>query len=145
MAMSEGFQAFFREAPEVAAAWLGIDQTLAEHSALDPKTAELAYLAVLAALGLERGIAFHAAEARRLGALRNEVRSAVLIGLPTVGNRGIEPWRKRSAPSARSERSAAGDNGTGTSSQITQARRYRLRMEQLGAVEFAKIVYNRTA
>ena len=39
--MSEGFQAFFREAPEVAA-WMGVDQTLAEHSALDPKTAELA-------------------------------------------------------------------------------------------------------
>ena len=90
MAMSEGFQVFFRETPEVAAAWMGMDQTLAEHSALDPKTAELAYLAVLAALGLERGIAFHAAEARRLGASRDEVRSTILIGLPAAGNRVIE-------------------------------------------------------
>ena len=91
MALSEGFQAFFREAPEVAAAWLGIYQTLTEHSALEPKIVELAYLAVPTALGLERGIAFHTAEARKLGVLRNEVRSAVLIGLPTLGNRVIEP------------------------------------------------------
>ncbi len=88
--MSEGFQAFLRETPEIAAAWMGMDRTLAEHSALDPKTAELAYLAVLAALGLKRGVAFHAAEARKLGASREEVRSAILIGLPAAGHRVIE-------------------------------------------------------
>lgn len=90
MAMSEGFQVLFREAPATIQAWLNVDRALAEHSALDPKTAELAYLAVLAALGLERGIAFHAAEARKLGATRAEVLSAVLVGLPAAGHRVIE-------------------------------------------------------
>jgi len=90
MAMSEGFQAVFREKPEVMRAWLKADEVLAEHSALDPKTSELAYLAVLAALGLERGIAFHAAEAKQRGASRDEVISAVLVGLPAAGNRVIE-------------------------------------------------------
>ncbi len=90
MSMSPGFQAFLRDAPEVAAAWLAANGTLAERSSLDPKTAELAYLAVLAALGLDRGVAFHAAEAKRLGATREEVRDAILVGLPVAGLRVTE-------------------------------------------------------
>lgn len=90
MPMSAGFQTLFREAPELIQTWLSVDRALAEHSALDPKTAELAYLAVLAALGLERGIEFHAVEAKRLGATRAEVLSAVLVGLPAAGHRVIE-------------------------------------------------------
>jgi alkylhydroperoxidase/carboxymuconolactone decarboxylase family protein YurZ len=90
MAMSEGFNILFREKPEVIQAWLNTDKVISQHSALEPKTAELAYLAVLAALGLERGIAFHAGEAMRLGASRDEVISAVLVGLPAAGNRVIE-------------------------------------------------------
>ena len=90
MAMSAGFQAFFREVPEVATAWMGVDRALSERVLLDPKTAELAYLATIAALGLERGVAFHAAEAKRLGATRDEVIGAVLVGLPAAGHRVIE-------------------------------------------------------
>ena len=54
--------------------------------ALDPKTKSLAYVAVLAALGLKSGVPFHAAEAKRAGASRAEVISAILIGLPAGGN-----------------------------------------------------------
>lgn len=88
--MSPGFQILMRERPEVMQAWLGTDRVIGEHSALDPKTAELIYIAVLGALGLQRGIPFHATEAKRLGATRNEVISAVLVGLPAAGNRVIE-------------------------------------------------------
>ena len=90
MPMSAGFYHLFQQRPEVMQAWLNVDKVITEHSALDPKTAELAYIAVLAALGLERGIAVHVEEVRKLGASREEVLSAVLVGLPAAGNRVIE-------------------------------------------------------
>ena len=56
-----------------------------ENSALDKKTNELAYISVLSAVRLIDGIAFHVKLAKRLGATRDEVKSAVLVGLPAVG------------------------------------------------------------
>ena len=84
--VSNAFQAFMNEAPQHAQAWGAMVQGVATASALDGKTAALAYLAVLAALRLESGIPFHAQAARRLGASRDEVISAVLIGLPAAGH-----------------------------------------------------------
>ncbi len=83
--VSEAFQAFLREAPEHAHAWGAMVGGLAEASALDKKTAALAYLAVLAAAHLGGGISFHVRAAREAGASREEVVSAILIGLPAVG------------------------------------------------------------
>jgi alkylhydroperoxidase/carboxymuconolactone decarboxylase family protein YurZ len=85
--VSDAFQAFLREAPGHAQAWMGAVQGLGAASALDEKTAALAYLAVLAALRLESGVPFHAAHAKAAGATREEVVSAVLVGLPAAGNR----------------------------------------------------------
>lgn len=84
--VSNAFQAFMKEAPQHAQAWGSMVQGLAEASALDKKTAALAYLAVLAALRLENGIPFHVQTAKRLGASREEVISAILVGLPAVGH-----------------------------------------------------------
>ncbi len=84
--MSDAFQAFLHEAPEHAGAWMEAVQRLGAASALDDKTAALAYLAVLAATRLTSGVPFHAGQARALGASRDEVISAVLVGLPAVGN-----------------------------------------------------------
>ena len=61
-------------------------QGLAGASALDGKTTALAYLAVLAALRLESGIPFHVQTARNAGATREEVVSAILVGLPAAGH-----------------------------------------------------------
>ncbi len=61
-------------------------QALANASALDKKTAVLAYLAVLAALRLESGVPFHVKSAKQAGASRAEIISAILIGLPAAGN-----------------------------------------------------------
>ena len=80
MAMSPGFYTVMREAPETLQAWLQADKVTQEHSALDGKTAELAYLAVLAALGMEKGIAFHSAEAKRLKIETRQQRHVVLSG-----------------------------------------------------------------
>jgi alkylhydroperoxidase/carboxymuconolactone decarboxylase family protein YurZ len=84
--VSNAFQTFMREAPQHAQTWGGMVQGLANASALDKKTAALAYLAVLAALRLESGIPFHVQTAKQLGATREEVVSAILVGLPAAGH-----------------------------------------------------------
>lgn len=84
--VSNAFQAFMSEAPQQAQAWMALVQALDHASALDKKTEELAYLAVLAALRMESGIPFHVQTAKQAGASRQEVISAVLVGLPAAGH-----------------------------------------------------------
>ena len=84
--VSSAFEVFGSQAGAHAAAWMAATAALDEASALDPKTRDLAYLAVLAALRLESGIPFHARQARQHGATRNEVISAVLLGLQPAGH-----------------------------------------------------------
>jgi alkylhydroperoxidase/carboxymuconolactone decarboxylase family protein YurZ len=84
--ISNAFQAFMSEAPQHAQAWGAMAQDLASASALDKKTAALAYLAVLAALRLESGVPFHVQAAKQAGASREEVISAILVGLPAAGH-----------------------------------------------------------
>lgn len=90
MKVSNAFQTFMSEAPEHAKAWMGAVRGLDAASALDKKTEELAYLAVLASQRLISGIPFHVVAAKAAGASREEVISAVLVGLPAVGNTVIE-------------------------------------------------------
>ena len=84
-AMSDAFGAFMHEASGHAQAWMGAVRSLDEASALDKKTEELAHLAVLAALRLESGVPLHVQLAKEAGASRDEVISAVLVGLPVAG------------------------------------------------------------
>ena len=49
------------------------------------KTQELAYIAVLSAIRMIGGLNFHVKSAKTLGATRDEIKSAVLIGLPVAG------------------------------------------------------------
>jgi alkylhydroperoxidase/carboxymuconolactone decarboxylase family protein YurZ len=84
--ISNAFQTFMREAPAHAQAWGGLVQALAGASVLDGKTSALAYLAVLAALRMESGIPFHVQTAKKQGATREEVISAILVGLPAAGH-----------------------------------------------------------
>lgn len=84
--VSKAFQSFLDRAPQHASAWKAAVQGLATATALDKKTAALAYLAVLAALRLEGGVPFHVALAKKAGASRDEVISALLIGLPAAGH-----------------------------------------------------------
>ena len=83
--VSAAFRAFATEAPGHSQAWMSAVQGLAAATALDPKTARLSYLSVLAALRLESGVPFHARLAKEAGATRDEVVSAILIGLPAAG------------------------------------------------------------
>jgi alkylhydroperoxidase/carboxymuconolactone decarboxylase family protein YurZ len=83
--ISEAFQLFLEESPKHAQAWMSAVRGLSEASALDAKTQALAYLAVLAAQRMESGVPFHVAQAKEAGASRDEVVSAILVGLPAVG------------------------------------------------------------
>ena len=84
--VSNAFQTFIKEAPEHQKVWMETVQKLDSASKLDSKTEELAYIAVLASVRLEGGIPFHVKHAKSLGATRREIISAVLVGLPAVGN-----------------------------------------------------------
>lgn len=84
--ISQAFQAFMTDAPLHAAAWGEMVGRLGQASALDAKTSALAYLAVLAALGAVSGVPFHVKAAKEAGVSRDEVISAVLVGLPAAGH-----------------------------------------------------------
>jgi AhpD family alkylhydroperoxidase len=84
--VSAAFEAFGRETPDHVRAWMQATDALKQASALDEKTQHLAYIGVLAALGAESGIGFHAALARDAGASRDEIASAVLVGLQPAGH-----------------------------------------------------------
>ena len=56
MSVSSAFSCFMQEAPAHAAAWLQVAKSLDAASALDKKTEELAYIAVLAATGNTSGM-----------------------------------------------------------------------------------------
>src|SRR5512134_1743673 len=84
--ISDAFQLFLKESPKHAQAWMDAVRGLREASALDAKTQALAYLAVLAALRMESGVPFHVVHAKQAGASRDEVVSAILVGLPAAGH-----------------------------------------------------------
>lgn len=88
--ISNAFQTFWSEAPDHAQAWGSMVQQLTESSALDVKTRELAYLAVLAALNHNSGIPSHVNMAIEAGATRQEIISALLVGLPAAGHKVIQ-------------------------------------------------------
>ena len=81
----EAFLTFVANAPQQAQVWKTADEGLHKASALDKKTEELAYLAVLAALRLEGGVPHHTRQAQKYGATREELISAILVGLPAAG------------------------------------------------------------
>lgn len=84
--ISDAFMTFSTQAPNHAKAWMTLVQSLTEACSLDPKTRELAFIAVLAALGRQEGIPFHVTQATELGASREDVLSAILVGLPAAGH-----------------------------------------------------------
>ena len=85
LTVSDSFRVFQTEAPRHAAAWQQAVMALGDASALDEKTEALTYLAVIAGLGFESGVPFHVGLAKAAGASRDEVVSAVLVGLPAAG------------------------------------------------------------
>ena len=90
MKVSDAFETFAKEAPDAQKAWMDAVKKLDKASALDHKTEELAYLAVMAAVRLESGLPFHVKMAKNNGVTRDEIISSVLVGLPAVGNTVVQ-------------------------------------------------------
>jgi len=83
--MADSLNMFMKEAGETSKAYMNMVMQLSQSSALDRKTQELAYIAVLAATKMAGGLGYHVKSVKGLGASREEVKSAVLVGLPAVG------------------------------------------------------------
>ncbi len=90
--VTNDFMMFMEESNGVGQAFMGTVSKLSEASALDAKTQELAYISVLAALQMIKGLDFHVKQAKEHGATLEEVKSAVLVGLPLVGLRVSEAF-----------------------------------------------------
>lgn len=84
--ISKAFQLFSTDAPKHAEAWMQLVKSLSQASNLDEKTHALAYLSVLSVLRMESGISFHVKHAKSLSATREEIISAILVGLPAAGH-----------------------------------------------------------
>ena len=84
--VSQSFMSFSQNAPEHNRIWMEAVEKLSKACKLEPKTAALSYISVLAVMRLESGLPFHVKHAKMLGATRDEIISAVLVGLPAAGN-----------------------------------------------------------
>jgi len=82
-------ETFAAEAPDVAAAFDRLIDTLVSTDGLDARTKQIAYIAIKAAQGDATAVALHVPVAKRLGATRAEVRDAILLTLTTSGLNGV--------------------------------------------------------
>ena len=83
--VTSSFKLFMTETEETGKAYMDMVMKQSQASALDRKTHELAYISVLSAIRMRSGLNFHVKSAKDFGATRDEVKSAVLIGLPVAG------------------------------------------------------------
>lgn len=83
--VTNSFNVFMAESPDIGKAYMNMVMKQAQMSALDRKTHELAYISVLSAIRMTGGLNFHVKSAKDSGATRDEVKSAVLVGLPVAG------------------------------------------------------------
>ena len=82
-------ETFAAEAPDVAAAFNRLIETLITTDGLDARTKQIAYIAIKAAQGDATAVALHVPMAKRLGASRAEMRDAILLTLTTTGLSGV--------------------------------------------------------
>lgn len=85
--VSNAFLTFSKEAPEHAKAWAEMISKISQENVLDAKTTSLIYIGILAALGIESGIAYHVNVAKQAGASKKEIIHAALIALPPAGHK----------------------------------------------------------
>ena len=89
MAISKAFKAFLTESAEHAEAWRNAVEKLSNACRLDDRTECLANISLLASTGIDGGLPYQVKRAKQLGIAREEVISAILLGLPIVGNKVI--------------------------------------------------------
>jgi AhpD family alkylhydroperoxidase len=82
-------EVFQKEAPEVAAAFNGLIESLVARRGIDPKTKQLIYIAMKASMGDLMAVKAHIPMARAAGATKEEVVDAILMTLTVSGVRGV--------------------------------------------------------
>ena len=82
-------EVFQNEAPDVAAAFNGLIQSLVASKGLDPKTKQLIYIAMKASTGDAMAVRAHVPMAKAAGATKEEVVDAILLTLTVSGIRGV--------------------------------------------------------
>jgi AhpD family alkylhydroperoxidase len=82
-------EVFQNEAPEVAAAFNGLIQSLVASKGIDAKTRQLIYIAMKASMGDGMAVSAHVPMAKAAGATREEVVDAILMTLTVSGIRGV--------------------------------------------------------
>lgn len=83
--VTNGFEILMKETDGVGQAFMDAVFIMAEKSALDKKTHELAYISVLVSAKMYGGLPFHIQQATKFGASKDEIRSAMLVPMPIVG------------------------------------------------------------
>ena len=82
-------EVFSKEAPEVAAAFNGLIQSLVASKGIDQKTKQLIYIGIKSSMGDTTAIFYHVPMAKKLGATREEVKDTILITLSVCGLKGV--------------------------------------------------------
>ncbi|MCH5193036.1 MAG: carboxymuconolactone decarboxylase family protein [Oscillospiraceae bacterium] len=83
--VTNSFRLFMEETEGTGKAYMDMVMQQAKSSSLDKKTHELAYIAVLSATRMTSGLNFHVKSAKEAGATKEDIKSAVLVGLPVAG------------------------------------------------------------
>jgi AhpD family alkylhydroperoxidase len=86
---SNPMDVFQKEAPDVAAAFNGLIQSLVASKGIDPKTKQLIYIAMKASMGDAMAVHAHVPMAKAAGATKEEVVDAILMTLTVSGIRGV--------------------------------------------------------
>lgn len=83
--ITNGFELFMKDTDGVGKAFMNAVMKVSEVSALDEKTQELAYIAVLVTSKMYDGLTFHINHAKKCGATDEEIKSAMLLPMPIIG------------------------------------------------------------
>jgi alkylhydroperoxidase/carboxymuconolactone decarboxylase family protein YurZ len=89
MEKKNSYQVFMEEAPEVAAAFNGLIQSLAMQGGLDRKTMQLIYVGIKASQGNTEAVRAHVPMAKQAGATREEIKNTILLTLTVSGVSGV--------------------------------------------------------
>tara|TARA_B100000683_G_C12097322_1_gene393612 strand:- start:136 stop:447 length:312 start_codon:yes stop_codon:yes gene_type:complete len=92
MSEKNPLQTFIEEAPEVQKAYADFIQSLIAEEGLDSKTKQLIYIGMKMIADDERAVKVHVPMAKNAGATREEVKTAVLLGLSVIGMKAVSKY-----------------------------------------------------
>jgi len=87
--MSDEFNKFLENCPEVGAAYMDLFKSVMKAPALDKKTKQLILIAVMAVQGYRPGVEAHVPQAVKAGATREEIVEALVLTIPVAGINGV--------------------------------------------------------